>query len=298
MTRRDFKHILEYAAVWVFSTICTALPLDTASALGGFIARKIGPKTGIHRVARAQMHAVFPEFTDDQIHTHLIGMWDNLGRVMAEYPHLERIARTRIVLVDPHGILKSPDLLSKPAIFIAGHFANWEICGPALYIQTGIKLNLIYRAANNPMIDRLMTHYRSLKGILPTLAKSRGGMRAIIDRLGAGQKIGLLIDQKYTEGIDADFFGIPASATTLYAQLGHRFGAPVYPVQVVRDPGTVRFQIIIHPPLPLSHPDGTARPVADAVADAHAAMFEWIRAHPAQWLWVHQRWKRPLIPRE
>ena len=296
MNKRAIKHLVEYGLIRIFAALCASLPVDTASCMGGWIARKIGPKTGIHRTARAQIRMIFPDITDTDIDHHITDMWDNLGRTMAEYPHLKKISETRVTIDDPAGVLSNPDLHARPAIFIAGHFANWEICGPALYTKTGIALNLVYRPANNTRVDSLMTRLRSLNGILPTLAKSRGGMRAILDGLSANQKIGLLIDQKYTEGINVDFFGVQASATTIYAQLGHRFHAPVYPVQVVRDHGA-RFRIIIHPALAIAAPDGTPRPLPDVVNNAHEMMFDWVRTHPGQWLWVHQRWKKDIIQR-
>ena len=64
------------------------LPRDCASALGGALARHIGPSLGVSKHARRNISRAFPEFPDAEIARVVAGMWDNLGQVVAEYPHL------------------------------------------------------------------------------------------------------------------------------------------------------------------------------------------------------------------
>ena len=68
------------------------LPRDCASALGGALARRIGPSLGVSRHARRNLSRAFPEFPETEIARVVAGMWDNLGRVVAEYPHLRKIS--------------------------------------------------------------------------------------------------------------------------------------------------------------------------------------------------------------
>ena len=67
------------------------LPLDRASALGGALARRIGPFLGVSKHARRNISRAFPELSGTEIGRVVAGMWDNLGRVAAEYPHLRKI---------------------------------------------------------------------------------------------------------------------------------------------------------------------------------------------------------------
>ena len=67
------------------------LPLDCASALGGALARRIGPFLGVSKHARRNISRAFPELSETEIAGVVAGMWDNLGRVAAEYPHLRNI---------------------------------------------------------------------------------------------------------------------------------------------------------------------------------------------------------------
>lgn len=283
---------IEYAAVRFIAFIFAILPLDIASACGGAIARTLGPMTGLHRRARRHVWRAFPHLTKPEVDRTIIGMWDNLGRTFAEYPHLKTIMTGRISIDNRAGI-SHESLAAGPALFIAGHFANWEIAGPALYHFMQTRLHLVYRAANNRAADDLLARYRSLHGLLPIIPKSRGGMRDIIKMMIDGQKVGILIDQKYNEGVMAPFFGIPAKSSDAYVQLGQRFKCPVYPAQIIRTHGA-HFKIVVYPSLSLFEADGTPRDTQDVILDAHHMIEDWIRQHPSDWLWIHNRWPKDI----
>jgi KDO2-lipid IV(A) lauroyltransferase len=287
---KRLRYILEYAGLRAVMAVFAVLPLDAASNLGGALARALGPLSGIHRKARRQIATILADQSPAQVDSILRGVWDNMGRTLAEYPHLATIARDRVTWDDRGGMAHLAP--GTPALFFAGHFANWEVAAPKLYHVTGQKLGLIYRAANNPHSDRLLYRYRTMNGILTAHAKSHAGMRNVIEALKAGGRIGLLIDQKYTQGIIADFFGRPATSTTVYAQLGQRFACPVFPAQIIRIGSSARFHIIIHPRLSLFEADGTPRDHATIVREAHTYLEAWMREHPDQWLWLHQRWPK------
>jgi hypothetical protein len=80
-----------WGAAFLFGAF-KVLPLDCASALGGVLARRIGPFLGVSKLARRNLRGAFPELSDDGIERVVTGMWDNLGRVAAEYPHVGKIA--------------------------------------------------------------------------------------------------------------------------------------------------------------------------------------------------------------
>lgn len=287
------KRRIEGALVKCLMTLFGALPVDRASSLGGWIARHIGPFTGIHRKAIRQMAEFLPNRTDAEIEKLAQQMWDNLGRTVAEYPHLAEIGRTRVTVDNRAGFTRET-LNATPAIFIGGHFANWEIAGATLDAVMQTRADLVYRAPNNSIVDTLLNTYRSLNGKLTTIPKSRAGMRAIVEALRDGHKIGILIDQKYNEGIAVPFFGKMAMTSTAFAQMGQRFNCPVYPTQIIRENGA-HFRIIAHKPLELRNADGMPRELYDVAVDANNLIEEWMREHPEQWLWVHQRWSSRAV---
>ena len=95
--------ILLYLMYGLFST----LPATAASNLGGWIARSVGPKLGASRKARAHIKLAYPEKPSAEVESIVIAMWDNLGRVFAEYPHLETIALTNTRVIGDEIIIRA-----------------------------------------------------------------------------------------------------------------------------------------------------------------------------------------------
>src|SRR6266436_4184078 len=138
------------------------LPLDVASAIGGWLARHIGPFLGISKRARLNLRRAFPDLSDTESERIIAGMWDNLGRVAAEYPHLQKIRVFEPgARVETHGFehIDRAVAAGRRMIVFSGHIANWEI-GSLAGVQYGIAVAQIYRAANNPLVDRLISRLR------------------------------------------------------------------------------------------------------------------------------------------
>ena len=265
------------------------LPLDCASALGGALARRIGPFLGVSKHARRNISRAFPELSETEITRIVVGMWDNLGRVAAEYPHLSKIrvfeaggrVETRGFEHVDHAIAAG-----RRIIVFSGHIANWEIAMLAA-IQHGISVAQIYRAANNPLLDRMIARYRGDGGEL--IPKGKVAARRAIAALRRGTLLTLLADQKMNDGIPVPFFGRHAMTAPALAVLALRFDCDVLPARVERLNGA-RFRLTVFPPLPVTR---TGKPHADAEAlmvRVNATLEEWIRDRPEQWLWVHRRW--------
>lgn len=104
------------------------------------------------------------------------------------------------------------------------------------------------------------------------------------------RSLGILIDQKYNEGIEADFFDMPAMTNPIFVQLCQRYKCPLIPVRNERLDGC-SFRLTSYPPLETFNADGTSRPVEDVIKDAHQLLETWIKERPEQWMWLHHRWK-------
>src|SRR6202011_5299011 len=172
------------------------LPLDFASALGGALARRIGPFLGVSKHARRNISRAFPELSETEIARVVAGMWDNLGRVAAEYPHLRNI---RVFgsggRVETNGFehVDRAVAAGRRMIVFSGHIANWEIAMLA-GVQYGISVAQIYRAANNPLLDRMIAQFRGDGGEL--IPKGKVAARRAIASLRHGTHLTLLADQK------------------------------------------------------------------------------------------------------
>jgi KDO2-lipid IV(A) lauroyltransferase len=282
------RYIPETVFLYLMFGIFSVLPVVTASNFGGSLARVIGPKLAASRKARANITKAFPEKTEKEIETIITEMWDNLGRVMAEYPHLEKIARDR-THINGMDIFNRLFNDNQGGIFFSAHQGNWEINGAVMLKQNNTPLHLTYRALNNPMADRLLRRARTLNGQIPAIPKARSSAKDLMSAMKNKNYVGILLDQKYNEGLAVNFFGRPAMTNPVAVILCQKYGAPLIPVRNVRI-GPAQFEITAHEPIPLFAADGSPLPQMDILQKTQDLLEGWIRENPGQWLWLHRRW--------
>ncbi|HXP04356.1 MAG TPA: lauroyl acyltransferase [Stellaceae bacterium] len=265
------------------------LPLDRASALGGAIARRIGPHLGVSKRARLNLRAAMPALSEAEIDTVVRGMWDNLGRVAAEYPHLRKIK-----VFEPSGRVETRGLehldaalaAERRVVLFSGHLGNWEIAALAGG-QYGLDIAQIYRAANNPLFDRLIGRLRGDQGEL--IPKGAVASRRAAATLRRGGHLSLLVDQKLNDGIAVPFFGRPAMTAPALALFALHFDCDVLPVRVERT-GGAHFRLTIYPKLPLPRSGNRDAGVLALMTAVNRTLEGWIRERPEQWFWLHRRW--------
>jgi KDO2-lipid IV(A) lauroyltransferase len=277
------RYRIEYGALRVYLGVMAALSPDRASAVSGAVFRTLGPLMGISKVGRRNIARAFPHWTRDQVNATLRGMWDQLGRVVGEYPHLSYIAQNRVTFRNPK---KFETLRGRAVMFVSGHIANWEVLPPALMFGQDIPMHSAYRAPNNPFVDALVVELRGFGGRLRSFGKTRAGLAEILQELKNGEAVGMLIDQKMNTGIAVPFFNRSAMTSTAFVELARKVGCPLIPGRIIRT-GGCHFEIELEEPLNVDE-----RPTEAIVADMHAILERWIREHPEQWLWIHRRWKK------
>jgi|SRR5579864_491993 len=288
--RARILYPLEAAGALIVFAVLRLLPLSWCSAFGGFVTRHLGPHLGITRLARENIRRAMPELDDAAIERIVVGMWDNLGRVIAEYPHLDKFRvyepGGRIDIVNPEYV-RDQGRDGKGTLFFSAHYGNWEIVTMSA-THAGLDIVEIYRPANNPLVDRLINHARSVIGseLVP-----RGAIaaRRVVSALKNGRHIAMLVDQKMIDGVPVPFFGRAAKTAPALARMALHFECPVVPVRIIRTKGA-HFRIIAEPPIQY-------RKTGDSETDAFALMRQvnqvyerWIRERPEQWLWLHNRW--------
>ena len=280
---------LELAAARLLLGLSRALGPRAASDAGGWLARMVGPLLPVSRIARANLARVLPELDAAARRRVLWGMWENLGRTVAELPHLAAMrweiegAEHLAPLVERGG----------PAILVSGHLANWEVLPPAL-ATLGIRMGSVYRAADNAEVDALVNRLRAAAAgpeeALPLFPKGVAGARAAMRHLAAGGVLGMLADQKLNDGIPVPLLGHTAMTAPAPAALALRFRCPLVPGRVQRL-GACRFRLVVEPSLPLPEAGGDRQAAVAAVTAAiNDRLSAWIRERPAEWLWLHRRW--------
>jgi KDO2-lipid IV(A) lauroyltransferase len=267
-----------------------ALPLDAASALGGFLGRVIGPRLGASKRAVINLKRALPELDDAAIRRIVRSIWDNLGRVVAEYPHLRefriyepggRVETIGTELVDP--LLAA----GKRVIFVSAHFGNWEVATLAA-TQRGLDVAQIYRAANNPLVDRMIAECRSIVGS-ELIPKGAIAARRSIEALREGRHLAVLVDQKMNDGIPVPFFGRDAWTAPAIAQLALRFDCAIVPARVDRLEGA-NFRLTVFPPIEIERSGDRHADTRAIMAKVNQVLEGWIRERPELWFWLHRRW--------
>jgi len=282
------RYCAEAALFFAFMGFFRAMGLDAASALGGFIGRNIFARTRVTQRARENLTHAFPEKSSIQIDTILRDMWDNLGRTVAEYAHLDKF---ELYGADPRIMIKNVEVAEKmrgkPVLMLSGHFANWEVMGVAA-ARFGLDGAIVYRPPNNPYVDRYIARARAKKGLADHISKFNG-VRRIFSLLRAGKAILLLVDQKTNEGVAAPFFGRDAMTTPTPAMLALKLKVPIVFASIKRV-GGARFRVTMHPPLEFAPSGDHQDDVMAMTAAINLRLEEIVRADPSQWLWIHRRW--------
>lgn len=294
---KKIRYFIEAVFAFLLYGFFKILPASFASGTGGFLGRVIGPNLAASRKALRNIEMAMPETTEEERAAILKKMWKNLGRVMAEYPHLEYLAQEKTEIINREILDHHQD---KPVIFFSGHLGNWELIPLTGYLQTGRKSASVYRAPNNPYIDFLLYKQRrkkNLKEALRLIPKSRSGTRQLVQTIQDGLAVGILIDQKYNEGVPAPFFGRPAMTSTAFIELAQRFDCALIPIHIVRTRES-RFQLIVENPVEIKDKDGKNLAVDHIMQVAHQKLEGWIRENPGQWLWLHRRWNSKRLKEE
>jgi KDO2-lipid IV(A) lauroyltransferase len=264
------------------------LPTGLASTFGGFLGRLIGPHTRVSRRAMGNLHRAMPANSATENWRIIRKMWENLGRALAEYPHLSSICDPRsgrVEIVNGEAIASLLDR-GRPAIFFSGHFGNWEVGPTMIHRLMGRSLMSVYRAPNNPWVQRLLDR------LLPSrlaVAKGSTGSRHLLRHLRNGGSCAMLVDQKMNDGIAVPFFGRPAMTAPAAARLSLRFDCPIIPVRVERLEGA-RFRFTVLPSFDSRRTGDADADVLDIMTRVNAQIENWVRLCPEQWLWLHRRW--------
>jgi KDO2-lipid IV(A) lauroyltransferase len=249
------------------------------------------------RIGRANLTAAFPEKSPQEIEEILAGVWDNLGRIGAEFAHLDHIwdfveehpETSRIELAPgTRELFHKLRLDGKPALIFASHLSNWEL--PALAaVAHGLDTAILYRKPNIASADRIIQEIRQVKmGTL--IPAGRDAPLRLAEALRRGQHVAMLVDQYLTSGVEVTFFGRKTRANPTLARLLRQVECPVHGVRIIRLPG-YRFRAELSEEVKPVRDENGQIDVQGTTQAITSVIEGWIREHPEQWLWLHRRWR-------
>ncbi|MDH3230451.1 MAG: lauroyl acyltransferase [Alphaproteobacteria bacterium] len=287
---RWFLHPPQTVGAFLLYGLLRIMPVDAASAFGGWLLRTVGPLTRSDAIARRNLERAFPDKDRGEIDRIVRGVWDNFGRVIGEWPHLNRLYRSgfggRVEILGREHLECARDA-GGPVIVVTGHHGNWELTG-AVCAAHGLPLTVIYRPTQNALVNYLVLWARRhfTGGLLPKGKEAAVGALAL---LREGGKLGVLIDQKLNEGVPVPFFGRDAMTSPVAARLAVGFRCPVLPVRAERTAGA-RYRVTIYPPMAIPDSGDRKRDQETVLLDMNHMLEGWVRECPEQWFWVHRRW--------
>jgi Kdo2-lipid IVA lauroyltransferase/acyltransferase len=283
-------------AVWLLRTVKRMDRRRAADFAGGLL-RKVGPHLKEHRLGRDNLRAAFPEKSEAEIERILQGVWDNLGRVAAEFVHLDEFHIADGASDDPNAIVLEPAVLARcrrligdrASLSFCCHTANWEMSGVVAKLL-GADAAVLYRRPNIRAVSDAVIKLRA--GVMGQMIPS--GLDApvrLAHLLQQGVHVGMLVDQHYTKGVDVTFFGRPCKANPLIALLARQVECPIYGLRIIRLADRNRFGGDVTEPIAPPR-DAEGRIDVQGTMQAITGVIEgWVREHPDQWLWLHRRWR-------
>lgn len=264
------------------------LPHRLALAIAGvFSAFVLAPLFGVNKRIRRNLLLIYPDMPPARINELCRQISDNSARLMLEsfntagfVAHAENARFTG----PGKSVLLKALAANRPVVLVSGHFGNYQVLR-VLLARLGHSTAAIYRPMNNAFTNsRYIDGMNLIAG--PNFPRGMAGTKALLGHLRQGGAIALLNDQFAREGQALRFMGKPALTMLSAAEFALKYNALLIPYYGIRQPNGLDFNVSVELPVPI----GTAAAMTQALNDSLEAK---VHAYPAQWFWIHQRWKDP-----
>jgi len=293
--RNNAVDLLVYVVLRTVTAVLHALPLEILYRGAALVAAALYRLDRPHRErALGHLRRSFPHWDERRIERTARASMRSLAWLGVEFLLTARkiTPQTWRRHVRLHNVSEALRLLcdrDKGAIFLTGHFGNWEVMGYTLAVL-GFDSVAVARPLDNPYVNAWALGLRE-KGGLRILDK-KGAAMEVDGLLAGGGTVGFIADQDAgRRGLFVDFFGRPASTFKSIALLAMRHEVPVVVSGARRLAPRFAFEIaigrIIHP----HHWAGKQDPMRWITQEYTAALEAIVRRYPDQYLWVHRRWK-------
>ena len=282
------KYFFEFLFSIFFFIIFKIIGPKLSSKISGKIFEIIGPFFRSKKVIYKNIKRAFPEIDEINLKNIENSMWNNYGRIFAEYIFLKDFRYGKLasnVQIEGQEVLNDIKENNKQVIFISGHLSNFELM--AMFIEkSGINLSAIYRPLNNIFLNGIMENIRKRYICKNQIKKGLAGLKKLIKLKKKNYSTALMIDQRVSEGILSPLFNEKALTTTIPAQLVKKFDIPIVPVYIERING-LKFKITINQPVYFPQ-DTSQQEITD---NLNQILEKFILSKPENWIWSHNRWK-------
>jgi KDO2-lipid IV(A) lauroyltransferase len=291
------KRAIRSAVIRAFLRVLMLLPLRPALAIGtglGRLAWALSSK--LRRDVRANLAIAFPGKTDAEREAigraSLVHLGQVAGEAMSLASWIDRM--DEYVEVSPESLASVERAWARKRgiVFVLGHIGNWELTSRlSRYVQPNAAIG---KRSWHPKLDKLTEEFRARGRVATYWREDASTARNMLKLFKQGGALGILIDQDTdVQSVFVPFFGRLAATPRAAADFALRFQTAVLVVTAHRRgprPGDGHVLEVVEVPYDAAPHDREAEVVRVTAACA-AVQEAAIRRHPAEWVWMHRRWK-------
>ena len=282
------KYFFEFIFIITFFFIFKIIGYKNSSNLGSIIGKKIGPIFRSNKKILENLNNCNIGSSNEERQEIIKKMWGNYGRILSEYIYIKEFRKNNLnQFIEIEGLeyLKEIKKNNKQAVFISGHFNNFELMAMEIE-KAGINLAAVYRPLNNPFLNIIMENIRKKYICRTQIKKGKTGTRDLLKLFKENYSVALMIDQRVSEGISTNFFNRKAKTTTIPAQFIKKYGCEVVPVYIERKQN-FNFKLYFKKPVQFDN----QYTIEDITLKLNEILEKLILKNPDQWIWSHDRWK-------
>lgn len=204
-------------------------------------------------------------------------------------PVMDQAYINRHVTIEGLSYLEQAVASKRPVVMLTGHVGNWEL-GPMIVALKGYPISVVAREQTRlSRLYQLLVSYRESKGC--KIIHTGGAFQQLMTALDDSRLVGIVGDSTDDHGLWIDFFGRPALAATGAFELALRKQAVLIPAFIRRSRGPFH-RVVVEPPMEPPQDLENREGVRQGLQRFTAILERIIREEPAQWMWMHKRWKR------
>ena len=245
------------------------------------------------KIVRENIYTALGKIPEKEIDNIIKSMWKNYAYIFVEYIYLYKYRfdkfSTPIIKIKGKEILENLIRENKQAIFISGHFGNFELMAMQLE-KNKINLGAIYRPLNNIFLNPFMVSLRKKYICKNQIEKGKKGTRQVMELMKKKFSIALMVDQRLGESERYPFFHKPAHTTTLPAQLSLKYNCSIIPIYTQRNKDNT-FELEILNPIKINKVNNSEESKKEITIKINKVIEQMVLRNPKQWIWTHNRWK-------
>ena len=280
-----FIYFIQSILIYIFFITSRIIGLKLSRNLFSFIFIKFGKFFKSQKIIIQNLERITKNLDNNNKEKVIEKMWSNYGKTFIEYVHLNYFRKnSNHIEIMNKDIIKDLVKNNKKAIFISGHFANYELMSMEL-TKLNLKLATIYRPLNNIFLNPFMVNLRKKFVCKNQIKKGLNGVKHSLNYMKKNYSIALMVDQRLSEGVRLPFFNELASTTSLPAQLAIKFKCDIIPIYISRKDDD-RFKMEIMKPIKIN-----SNKKDEITKQINEVLEKLIIRDPSQWILTHNRWK-------